>query len=247
MDSKTVYNDYWSSGLHVTGEWPEPYFLKHLGCVVGKKRVLDYGCGLGFSYQSRLVRSVGEYYGADVSDLARQDCAQKKLSFLEINPTSKIDAQDAYFDAVVCSEVFEHLYDPLAAAKEIYRVLRPGGVIVATVPHFGYFAWRLRALFLAQVWDEPGIPNNPFSGVHIRHFSIRTFKRLATFAGFSNPKISAFDRCNIWHIGHSLGPIGKPFIHAGIYFPLWTRLQFLDSICPQLFAQRLCLTATKRS
>lgn len=39
---------------------------------------------------------------------------------------------DASVDAVVCTEVFEHLVDPPAAAREIVRVLKPGGRLVLT-------------------------------------------------------------------------------------------------------------------
>jgi SAM-dependent methyltransferase len=40
--------------------------------------------------------------------------------------------QDASVDAIVCTEVFEHLIDPPAAAREIIRILKPGGRLVLT-------------------------------------------------------------------------------------------------------------------
>jgi SAM-dependent methyltransferase len=39
---------------------------------------------------------------------------------------------DASVDAIVCTEVFEHLIDPPAAAREIVRILKPGGRLVLT-------------------------------------------------------------------------------------------------------------------
>ncbi|MCC7371345.1 MAG: class I SAM-dependent methyltransferase [Chloroflexi bacterium] len=39
---------------------------------------------------------------------------------------------DATVDAIVCTEVFEHLLDPTAAARELIRVLKPGGRLVLT-------------------------------------------------------------------------------------------------------------------
>jgi len=42
--------------------------------------------------------------------------------------------EDAAFDVVVTQDVFEHLYDPAAAFREIARTLRPGGAHVFTVP-----------------------------------------------------------------------------------------------------------------
>lgn len=45
-----------------------------------------------------------------------------------------IPEPDASFDVVLCTEVFEHLPDPLAAIREFSRLLRPGGQLIVTAP-----------------------------------------------------------------------------------------------------------------
>lgn len=45
-----------------------------------------------------------------------------------------IPRPDASFDAVLCTEVFEHIPDPLAALVEFTRLLAPGGVLILTCP-----------------------------------------------------------------------------------------------------------------
>ena len=54
-----------------------------------------------------------------------------------IDITSDITAipeSDASFDAILCTEVFEHIPDPIAALKEFHRLLRSGGELILTVP-----------------------------------------------------------------------------------------------------------------
>ncbi len=45
-----------------------------------------------------------------------------------------IPVKDGTFDAVLCTEVFEHLPDPAGALKELARILKPGGTLILTVP-----------------------------------------------------------------------------------------------------------------
>ena len=51
-----------------------------------------------------------------------------------ISDITAIPEPDASFDAIMCIEVFEHLPDPLAALKELARLLKPGGTMVLSAP-----------------------------------------------------------------------------------------------------------------
>jgi len=42
--------------------------------------------------------------------------------------------QSNRYDVVICTEVLEHTLDPFGAVKEIYRILKPGGILVMTTP-----------------------------------------------------------------------------------------------------------------
>lgn len=51
-----------------------------------------------------------------------------------VSDIAEIPEPDRSFDAVMCTEVFEHLPEPLAALKEFARLVRPGGHLIITAP-----------------------------------------------------------------------------------------------------------------
>ena len=92
---------------------------------------LDMGCG-NKPYES-LYNPVTEIQtGCDImqSDKNRVDV---------ICPATDLKFEDNKFDSVLCTQVLEHVYDHHTMMKEIYRVLKPGGHVILTVP----FAWEL--------------------------------------------------------------------------------------------------------
>ncbi len=122
--------------------------------VVKDGRVLDVGCNRGYD----LLRLSEKFaplnlrlYGIDVvpEDLF---VARSRFTSLPSTQTSefmlsiveKMPFNDGVFDAVICSEVVEHLPNPDKALKEIARVLRTGGVMALTTPNPGNKLHKLR-------------------------------------------------------------------------------------------------------
>lgn len=112
--------------------------LKDLA-LAPEARILDVGCGdgaLSGLIRQKLGRSVT---GVDVSslaiDLARKVFAQRGLEgqFKCISGYATGEPENSY-DAVVCSDVIEHVQEPLRMLSEILRILIPGGYLVITTP-----------------------------------------------------------------------------------------------------------------
>ena len=148
--------------------------------------VLDLGCGEG-----RHVHGLHVLGGINVVGLDRDgpslDKAREGLDMLPAaTATTAFVEGDAYrtpfadatFDAVICSEVLEHLEDYHAALAEIARVLKPGGVFVATVPR----AWPERICW-ALASGPGGYGDQP--GGHIRIFDERELTADIAKSGFN--------------------------------------------------------------
>lgn len=242
MQSDQFYDNYWRSGEHSAGSWDEETFKRVLGPLVRVGTVLDYGCGIGHKYRKALMQCNDRYIGADVSNVVALDTVHEMGGqALEIDvQTCGIGASAESIDGAVCAEVFEHLFDPLKAAREIHRVLKPGAPLVVTVPNFGYHPWRLQAMLRARVPDEPEDPkSNPFNGVHIRYFSAWSLRRMLSMAGFCHITVDSYIRGSVWDAFRVLGPLSRMTEIANQAFPDALHLRFLSNVCPGIFAERI--------
>ncbi len=98
------------------------------------RRILDLGCGTGAVLQE--LAAFGTPIGVDMSPLALGFCRERGLTGLVIGRGEHIPIRSGSVDAVVALDVFEHIEDDTAAFAEASRVLKPGGVLVLSVPAF---------------------------------------------------------------------------------------------------------------
>lgn len=97
-------------------------------------RLLDAGCGLGVLLriiQSHLPQL--ELHGVDFSSVAIERI--RAMGFLgKHTMLPDLPYGDVLFDAIVCTEVLEHLDDPNKMVRSLRRVIRPGGRLIISVP-----------------------------------------------------------------------------------------------------------------
>lgn len=106
------------------------YYYHHFGPV---KKVLDLGCGLGCLGRLKPDAFI-EVYGLDSDEVAIAKAKEFEYAQVLDLETSTLPFDEEYFDAVLAKDILEHLQKPWIVVGEIYRVLRPGGVVIASVP-----------------------------------------------------------------------------------------------------------------
>jgi ubiquinone/menaquinone biosynthesis C-methylase UbiE len=165
--------------------------FEHLGLRPGAK-VLDVGCGGGRHIrQTRLLPGI-DAIALDLGDKETRDTA-KMLRELDTIPVQwggtvpgaghwlstrgsvyQLPFGDGTFDCVIISEVLEHLHEDARALAEITRVLKPGGVLAASVPREGPEAvcWALSKKYR----------NTP--GGHVRIYRRTRLRALLKSAGY---------------------------------------------------------------
>ena len=148
--------------------------FKHLGLSTGD-RVLDLGCGEGRHVHGLYLLGGLDIVGVDLDEASLAKAAEGLETLpqptagragnatFETGDATALRYEDNSFDAVICSEVLEHLPDYDAALAEVRRVLKPDGKLCISVPH----AWPERICW--QLAPPPnGYAFEP--GGHIRIF-----------------------------------------------------------------------------
>ena len=107
--------------------------------------LLDLGCGDG-NHIEYLSKYTKRYYGSDYNLLRLVRAGSRQVdipvSFFLADITD-YPVQDGFFDVVFFNHVLEHIPDDLAALHSVYRILKPGGLLILGTPNEGASCWQL--------------------------------------------------------------------------------------------------------
>ncbi len=111
--------------------------LKHHLAGQRPKRVLDFGCGLGGFLEG--LGELGEkVFPADISVESLAHCTDRGYPGGVVSDGYALPYEDESFDLVCMFDAIEHIEDAERVLREIKRVLRPGGLALASVPAYQF-------------------------------------------------------------------------------------------------------------
>lgn len=184
--------------------------------------ILDAPCGRGFYLNMFRYVSDCKLVGLDI-DYPVMQKARRNVGHLPdvmLNHASlyALPYPDETFDAAILSEVLEHLDDDVAALQEVYRVLKPGGVVAITVPNANYpFWWDPINKTLESAFNTH-IRSGPLAGIwanHVRLYTADELRNAVLGGGFAVEEERAFTHHSFPFIHNIVYGLGKPLLESG--------------------------------
>jgi len=155
------------------------------------QRFLDIGCGRG-EFLCGFIDCGVKGYGVDCSRAAEKYCPEAELSTADLE-NDDLPYEDGFFDVVYSKSVIEHFYYPERLIREIYRVLKPGGLVITLCPD-----WELNY----RIYFEDYTHRTPFMSSSLRDIQL--------IQGFENVRVERFRQLPVlWKEGRWLLPAAE--------------------------------------
>lgn len=125
-----------SSIINFSANWRDEWVIRKAAEIPNGLRVLDAGAGecryrSYFAHTDYSAQDFAGYTGTP-EGLQKEEWNYGKIDY--VCDITSIPVPDESFDVVLCTEVLEHVSDPIATLRELTRVLRPGGRLLLSAP-----------------------------------------------------------------------------------------------------------------
>lgn len=136
--------------------------------------ILDAGCGSGRT-MDELAR-LGPVSGFDLNPVGVEAARLRGHADVQAAAVEDIPHEDGSFELITCLDVLEHTPDDVRSLRELRRVARPGGFLVATVPAY------------QSLWSDHDEANH-----HYRRYRRSSLRRAASAAGWDPVSFTYFN------------------------------------------------------
>jgi SAM-dependent methyltransferase len=185
--------------------------------------ILDCACGRGFYLNMFRFVSACRLVGLEL-EWAIIRKAQRNVGHL---PAIMLNNANLYalpyanntFDAVILSEILEHVERDVDGLREVLRVLKPGGVVAITVPNANYPFWWDPINKTLETVFRTHIGSGPLAGIwanHVRLYTEKQLREAVEAAGFLVEEERAFTHYSFPFIHNLVYGLGKPLLESGL-------------------------------
>jgi 2-polyprenyl-3-methyl-5-hydroxy-6-metoxy-1,4-benzoquinol methylase len=168
-------------------------------------KILDVGCGDGYF---KKIMPEFDWSGVDVAPHKGAESWAIKHDLME----TPYPFEDESFNAFVCSEVLEHVFDLRVVHKEVHRLAKPGAMYIVSTPNFNHIDH-----FFSQFQELVFNPGWTHHMEHIRFYDHAIHKKLLEEAGFKVNEICGADA----HYSRSLQDARKSLVKQGLAKDVW--------------------------
>ena len=160
----TLFSFNWHNVRHINDflRQQSKKLRENTGSMAKNFVVADIGGG-NSPYYEYFGPYASKYLSVDIN-ISASDSDKRPIIFIE-GTAEAIPLEDASVDLVLCNQVLEHVIDPAKSASEIWRILKPGGIFIGSVPHISpvhlepYDFRRFTDLGVNQLLDNQGFQN----------------------------------------------------------------------------------------
>ncbi len=151
-----------------------------LAFIPENKTVLDVGCSGGQLGRCLIEQKNCTVFGVDISSTAIRQ-AKKTLHAAQVMDVEKdpLPFAGQLFEVIVFCDILEHLWQPEKVLQSFQHYLKPGGIMVASIPNVANISIRLK-LLLGR-WDYQ--PSGILDEGHVRFYTRRTMRSLFEKSG----------------------------------------------------------------
>lgn len=146
--------------------------VRHLNMPKLGGRLLDIGCGSGVFLR---FANVGGWSVEGLEpDINAAQAAKTTGLVVRVGGLPETGYEDSCFDAVTLNHIIEHLHDPVGGMQEVFRILKPGGLVTVVTPNIESLSHKL----YKRNWRGLEPPR------HLVLFNGHALKAMSKIAGF---------------------------------------------------------------
>ena len=203
--------------------------LLDMGCGAGRHAFESFRLGartVAFDYSAAELKDVGGLFAA-MREAGEAGMASGSMAVTANGDALCLPFADNTFDRIIASEVLEHVSDDQQALREVFRVLKPGGTLAATVPSWlpEKICWALSDEYHApfvegghvRIYTEPklrarmraaGLKPGTAHHAHALHSAYWWLKCAVGPTNDDHPLVKAYHRVLLWDIAQ-IQPMGR--------------------------------------